>query len=483
MTDGIARWAAQRPDRPALVCDRELRTFKELAERHTRIAGLLASLGVEHADRIAVLSVNSIEMIEVTTGALRAGIVPVPVSPLLTPPEIDYLCDDSGAAVLFADRDVPGVSPRGCIRFGDDLERRLERARRLDISDVALTRPMHYTSGTTGHPKGVWVPPQAEAEAARRSSEFRATWGLRDDEVHLVCSPLTHSAPHRYSLRTLEAGGTVVVQRKFDARATLRAIGAHRVTSTFMVPTHVERILGIGRAAIDDADLSSMRTLCHAGAPIREATKRALIGAFPPGSVWEFYGSTEGGFTRISSAEWLERPGSVGRPPKGAELIVTDPEDRGPVLGRGEVGQIWLRDPAAERFEYWGAPAKTAGAWRGDAYSVGDLGSVDAGNYLWLAGRKHDVIISGGVNVYPQEVEHALLEHPDVAEAVVFGADHDEWGQQVRALIVPAPGKRPEPDVVREWARERLAGYKCPRSIELVESLPRTTTGKLRRRF
>jgi acyl-CoA synthetase (AMP-forming)/AMP-acid ligase II len=164
-------------------------------------------------------------------------------------------------------------------------------------------------------------------------------------------------------------------------------------------------------------------------------------------------------------------------------LIVTEPEDRARVLGRNEVGQIWVRDPVAERFEYWGAPAKTAEAWRGDAYSVGDLGSVDPDGYLWLAGRKHDVIISGGVNVYPQEVEHTLLEHPDVAETVVVGAAHDEWGQQVRALIVAAPGSSPDPEALRAWARERLAGYKCPRVVELVASLPRTTTGKLRRRF
>ena len=201
---------------------------------------------------------------------------------------------------------------------------------------------------------------------------------------------------------------------------------------------------------------------------------------FPADSMWEFYGSTEGGFTRLSPQDAIDHPGSVGRPAEDAVIEIRD-EDSGSVLDPGDVGVIWMRDPRAERFEYWGDEAATAAAWDGDAFTVGDLGHLDDDGYLYLVGRPGELIISGGINVHPREVEEALVAHPQVSEALVFGADDPEWGQQVRALIVPGPGGSPEPGTVRAWLRGRLAPHKCPRTVEVVDELPRTTTGKLKR--
>lgn len=476
---GIAHYATATPDAAALVTLERQVTFAELEERQRRIVGFVRAHGARKGDRVAVLSANRTETLEVTTGLLRAAIVPVPVNPLLSDPEIAYVLEDCRTKVLFTDRRVEHPALEQVVTFGDAYERVLDETTPADLSPFARGRPMHYTSGTTGRTKGVWVAPVDEERAAASSSDFRSLWGLETGEVHLVCSPLAHSAPHRFALRTLEAGGTVILQSKFDAHSMLAGIELFGVTSAFVVPTHLERVLALGRSVLRSHDLSSVRTLAHAGAPIREDTKRSIIELFPENSVWEFYGSTEGQVTRISAAEWLRKPGSVGTALPGASVEVAN--DEGSSLPAGEVGQIWVRDPGADRFEYWGDKEKTRAAWRGGSFTVGDLGYLDDDGYLFLTGRKHDVIITGGVNVYPQEVEAAMMQHPAVAEVVVFGVAHDEWGQEVHARVVAQPNMPLDGELLREWARQRLAGFKCPRVIEIVDDLERTPTGKVKR--
>ena len=476
---GIAHWAATTPDATAILTLTRQIKFGELDERQRKVAGFARAGGLRAKDRIAVLSANRPESLEVTTALLRAAMVPVPINPLLTEPEIAYVLEDSGATLLFTDRNVQHPALERIVTFGDAYERCLDEAESAPLSDFVRGRPMHYTSGTTGRSKGVWVDPVDDDEAARLSEAFRSLWGLGSDEVHMVCSPLAHSAPHRFSMRTLEAGGTVVLQPKFDAASALAGIELFGVTSTFMVPTHLERILELGPKKLRGHDLSTMRTLAHAGAPIRPETKRKVIDAFPEGSVWEFYGSTEGQATRISTFEWLRKPGSVGTALPGAEILVLDGDGR--PVDSNEAGQVWVRDPGAERFRYWRDKRKTRDAWRDDAFTVGDLGYLDEDGYLFLTGRKHDTIITGGVNVYPQEVEAVLLEHPAVSEAVVFGIESDEWGQEVRAHVVAAPNMPLDGDTLRSWARDRLAGFKCPRAIDVVPELERTATGKIKR--
>ncbi|MEA2447003.1 MAG: long-chain acyl-CoA synthetase, partial [Actinomycetota bacterium] len=286
---GIGARASESRDAVAIVEHPRSITFGELDARQHQLAGLFRAGHVRAGDRVAVLSVNRMESLEVTTGALRCGVIPVPVNPLLTPPEIAYVIEDSGARWLFTDRmgeSHPGLERT--ITFGDAYERSLEGAKPARLADFARGRPMHYTSGTTGSPKGVWVKPYGDEHAEAVSREFREMWGLVPEDLHLVCSPLAHSAPHRFSLRTLEAGGTVFLQKKFEAEETLAAIALFGITSTFMVPTHLERILALGRTRLMRYDVSTMRLLAHAGAPIRDETKREVMDLFPWDSVWEF---------------------------------------------------------------------------------------------------------------------------------------------------------------------------------------------------
>lgn len=476
---GIGYHARIAPDTTAIATLGPTVTFEDLDDRQRRLVGALKRAGVRRNHRIAVLSANSIGCLEVTTGALRAGIVPVPIHPSLTEQEISYILEDSGARWLFTDRPIEHPSPERVVMFGDAYERLLHEAKPARIAGVALGRPMHYTSGTTGAPKGVWVKPQSERRAAVRSERFRRLWSITSEDIHLVASPLAHSAPWRFALRTLEAGGTVVLLGKFDAEETFAAIDLFSITSTFMVPTHLERILALGWTKLGKRDMSSLRLLAHAGGPIRGSTKREAIDLFPHDSVWEFYGSTEGQATRISADEWLRKPGSVGRANPGVEILIAD--ERGAELPRGETGEIWISQPSEERWSYWGDKPKTRAAWRGDAFTVGDLGRLDEDDYLFIEGRKHDTIITGGVNVYPQEVEAVLAAHPAVAEVMVYGVDDDEWGQSVHAAVVVKYGHPLDPDRLKSWARERLAGYKTPRVVEVWDELPRTATGKLRR--
>ncbi|MEA2505405.1 MAG: long-chain acyl-CoA synthetase [Actinomycetota bacterium] len=476
---GIGAVARETPDATAMVTLGATISFGELDRRQRLLAGALQAGGLGRGDRIAVICKNRPESLEVTAGALRAGIVPVPVNPLLTDSEVAYLLEDSGARWLLTDRPAepePGVER--VITFGDAYERCLHEASPADVADVSLGRPMHYTSGTTGQPKGVWIRPQRPATAADAAADFISLWNLNAEDIHLVCSPLAHSAPHRFSLRTLEAGGTVVLLQKFDAEESLATIDLMSITTTFMVPTHLERIMAL-RQKLARYDLSSVRLLAHAGSPIRNTTKREVIDLLPRGTVWEFYGSTEGVATRISSDEWSRKPGSVGTARAGTHLSVRG--ETGEELAAGEVGEVWISDPSAGRFEYWGDPQKTQAAWSGSWFTVGDLGFLDEDGYLFLTGRKHDMIITGGINVYPQEIEAVLQSHPAVRDAMVQGEPHPEWGQEVVAKVVGAPGQPLDPELLRKWARERLAGFKCPRRIEIVASLPRTATGKLQR--
>lgn len=474
---GIGGWAAQAPDAPALLSLKGPVSFATLNERQKRLAGHLTANGLRPGDRVGIYARNSDQLLEVAGGLLRAGIIPVPINALLTEAEVGYIVEDASIDWLFTDRIIDITGLGNIITLGDAYERVIYEADPMSISDHILGRPMHYTSGTTGRPKGVYVAPYDESEAERLSMRFRTMWDLRSDEIHLVCSPLAHSAPLRFALRTLEAGGAVCVQEHFDAEATLAAIELFGVTSSFMVPTHLKRILGLGRKGLARYDLSSMRTLVHAGAPIDQATKQKVIDAFPPGSVWEFYGSTEGQATQIPPDEWAAKPGSVGRPHPGAEVIIKD--DDGQPLAAGEVGRVWVRDREADTWAYWDDAAKTAKAWKDGAFCVGDLGWLDEDGYLFLAGRADDVIITGGVNVYPQEVEAVLASHPSVAEVVVFGAPDEEWGQQVRAQVVL--DEEVSADDLQAWARNTLAGFKVPRAIEYVSELPKTPTGKIKR--
>ena len=401
--------------------------------------------------RVALLVPGSLPYVHVVMSLLADGIFPVPLDPRLTPSE--------------RDRILTSVRPDVVVTSGSELDALVSRGGVGEAQRLPLGRPMHVTSGTTGTPKGVYSGLLDPADAEALVAEERALWGFRSTDVNLVLSPLYHSAPLRFATGTLLASGRVVVPGGFDPARITAAIEAERPTTMFCVPAHLQRLFAHWDR-VGAPDLSSFRLVAHAGAPCPPPVKRRLIELFPAGSTWEFYGSTEGQFTACRSEEWLERPGTVGRARPGRQLRVD------------EDGQIWCRVPAYARFTYFGDPAKTGAAWQGDEFTVGDLGHLDDDAYLWLDGRRDDLIISGGVNVYPAEVETVLGGHPGVLDVAVYGVPDEHWGQRVCAAVVGS-ATAAELDA---WAREHLAPPKRPKTWRFVSELPRTLTGKVRRR-
>ncbi len=402
-------------------------------------------------ERVALLVPGSLAYVEAVLALLARGVVPVPLDPRSPAVERHRLLAQVRPALVV--HDPAGVA---------------EVAALWDGGSVPRARPMHLTSGTTGTPKGVWSGLLDDQAARALVAEERDLWGFAADDLNLVVGPLHHSAPLRFAMGTLLAGGRVVVPGPFDAATLTAAVVRDRPTTMFCVPTHLQRMF----RHWDDAgapDLGCFRLVAHAGAPCPPALKRRVIEAFPPASTWEFYGSTEGQFTACRSEEWLERPGTVGRARPGRTLLVD------------EGGTIWCVVPPHARFTYFEAPEQTAAAWRdtpdGPAFTVGDLGRLDGDGYLYLDGRREDLVISGGVNVYPAEVERVLAEHPGVREVAVFGVPDDEWGQRVCAAVVGDV----DPDALREWSRERLGPARRPKQVVTLTALPHTSTGKVRR--
>lgn len=408
-------------------------------------------------DRVALLVPGSLPYLDAVISLLVRGVVPIPLDPRLTVHERDRILTD--------------LEPTLVVTDPDDLAR---LSTGWQPGDVPLARPMHVTSGTTGTPKGVWSGVLPAEHAAALVAEERELWGFVADDVNLVLSPLYHSAPLRFAVGTLLAGGRVVVPGPFEPALVTATIERERPTTMFCVPTHLQRLFAhwdaLAARGGTPPDLSSFRLVAHAGAPCPDALKRRVIDAFPPGSTWEFYGSTEGQFTACRSEEWLDHPGTVGRARPGRALRV-DPD-----------GTIWCRVPEHARFSYYGDPEKTAAAWRktpdGDEFTVGDLGRIDDDGYVYLDGRREDLVITGGVNVYPAEVENALAEHPGVRDVAVYGVPDDQWGQRVVAAVV-GQVTAAELDA---WCREWLAPPKRPKEYVVLDALPRTLTGKVLRR-
>jgi long-chain acyl-CoA synthetase len=414
---------------------------------------------LQRGDRVALLVPGSLAYVDLVISLLAAGRFPVPLDPRLTSYEREAILAD--------------VQPRLVVDSEDALAEMVANTPAGYRRGLPLGRPMHVTSGTTGRPKGVFSGLLDEPQARALLLEERELWDFRSDDVNLVLSPLHHSAPLRFAMGTLLAGGRVLEPGPFDPERITRQIEEERPTSMFCVPAHLQRLFAHWDESLDPGgawpDLSCFRLVAHAGAPCPEHLKRRLIEAFPAGSTWEFYGSTEGQFTACPSEEWLERPGTVGRARPGRTLR-TDPD-----------GQIWCAVPPHARFSYFNAPEKTAAAWRdgpdGPEFTVGDLGRLDPDGYLHLDGRREDLIITGGVNVYPAEIESVLAAAPGVEDVAVFGVSDGKWGQRVCAAVV---GSATAADLDR-WARERLAPPKRPKEYRSLDELPRTRTGKVRR--
>jgi long-chain acyl-CoA synthetase len=500
---GLVAHAHVRPDKIALVCRDRTTTYGELNAAVNRLARVLAARGVGAGTRVALMLRNSPLFFEVGQAAAKLRATVVPINFHLKHEEIAYILNDSEARVLvFADefqREIAGAAPdvtaparehllmagEGPVPPGVALL--ADATAGMDPAEPPMSTArsgfnvMVYTSGTTGRPKGVLHPAVEPEQAYQAQLVLAQTWGFRTDDVHLLVGPAYHTAPGAYSLVHLFLGATIVVMPVSDAEEMLRSIERYRVTTVHMVPANFIRILDLPEATRRRYDVSSLRRVLHAAAPCPVDVKRRIMAYFPAGSVWEYYGMTEGAGTIISPEDWQRKPGSVGRPWPGVELRILD-ED-GAERPANTPGLIYVRGVAGRRsFEYHNAPEKTREAYRDDFFTVGDIGYVDDDGFLFIVDRKADMVISGGVNIYPAEVEAVLYRHPDIVDVAVIGVPDEKMGEQVKAIVEPRRGIVLAAGDVIAFCREHLAHYKCPKTIEFVSELPRDPNGKLRKR-
>ncbi len=399
-------------------------------------------------------------------GALQTGIVPVMINPLLPAEEVQAYVDDAQVAAHVTTR-PDGSGGLGLLALTDE-----SGAPRIgvEMADVPLGRPMHFTSGTTGRSKGVWAGVLDEVTAHAYWQDEADQWSMAANDTVLNHGPLAHSAPLRFSILAMIAGATVVFTGTFDTARMSEAMVEFSPTVAMAVPTHLQRLL----LQPGGAPPSTYRMLAHAGSSCPPDLKRAIHSWAGEEQVWEFLGSTEGQFTACRGDEWETRPGTLGRSRVGRVLSIDD----GSLLAPG---MIWCVTPDYARFSYFGEPQKTASAWRqlpaGHAFTVGDLGRLDADGYLYLHGRRHDLIVTGGMNVYPAEVEATLRRCPGISDVAVYGVPDEAWGDRVCAAFVGDA----EPAQVRRWCHDHLAGYRRPKELRRVEALPLTSNGKVKR--
>ncbi len=492
-----SRFAVTAPDRPAVILGSgEVLTYGDLEERSCRVANLLRSVGCDTGYHVAVLVENRLEYFEVIWAGLRAGLYVTPINWHLASGEAAYIVEDCGASVLVASADladvVDGIDAGGLTaRFavgGDlpgyaDYEAAIAAQPATPPTDEGEGNWMFYSSGTTGRPKGI-KPPSVGGPLGVPTGFVmlvQGLYGAGEDTVYLSPAPLYHAAPSGWTTAVHRLGGTTVVMDHFDPLEVLALIERHRVTHVQFVPTHLVRLLKLPAEERARFDLSSLQVVVHAAAPCPPEVKRAAIEWLGP-VVYEYYSGSEGvGFCAIDSEEWLAHPGSVGRSLMGEVHIVGPDGDELPV---GEEGQVWFVPPG--RFEYHGDPAKTAEAFDAHGWgTLGDIGRVDEEGYLYLTDRVSNMIISGGVNIYPREVEDVLVMHPAVADVAVVGVPHPDFGEAVRAVVQVAEGEGDDAlaEELMAFCREHVSHFKCPRSVVFLDELPRLPTGKLAKRL
>jgi len=493
--DVLALHADRTPAAPALIDGDRRLTWREYVAQRNRLANALRGLGLTKGEHAIVYVQNSLEAVLVPSAARSAGAIPVPMNHRLVADEVAYILDHSDARAVFVsdaflgtvERVRPGAGKvRSWILVGserrpwaehvDDLLKTGDPAPLPADPTQGLGGSMIYTGGTTGRPKGA-LRTATDPTVARRYMEL---FGLAEPHVHLVAGPLYHSAPGSFAQFTHAFGGTVVVMRKFDPEDALRTIERHRCTSTFMAPTLVKRIVDLPERVRARYDVRSMRVLVIAAAPCPMRVKEQAVAVFGP-ALWEFYGSTELGInTILPPADVLRKPGSCGRAAPGIELVLLD--DAGRPVPTGTAGELYVRRFPGMFDGYYKDSAATREAQRGEWASVGDVAWMDDEGFVYICDRKRDMVISGGVNIYPAEIEDVLHRHPAIDDVAVFGVPDDDWGERVHAAVQPRPGQALAADEVVAFARLHMADYKVPREVSLHAELPRDPTGKLLKR-
>jgi long-chain acyl-CoA synthetase len=497
----LALWASTKPDTPAVLSERGNRSFAQLNGRANQLVRALRGAGVQAGDSVALLCSNRPEFAEVVAASQRAGLRLTPINWHLTGDEAGYVLHDCEAKAFIAEdgcaavaRGAAGQAPLVEVRLSigrsidgfDSYDAALAPEASTDITDPTIGGTMLYTSGTTGRPKGVHR--QLGATLAASSTQTPSTVALAraaagGPSLHLCTGPLYHAAPLAFSLLVpLAQGMGVVLMDDWGAEATLQLVERHHITHSHMVPTMFHRLLSLPEQVRGAYDTSSLRFVIHGAAACPVAVKRAMIDWWGPILV-EYYAATEGGATFVSSDEWIARPGTVGRPPTADHVRILD--DDGSDVAPGDIGTIYIKAPEEARFSYYKHPEKTAAAYLGDHYTLGDVGYLDDDGYLYLTDRSADLIISGGVNIYPAETEAVLIDHPAVGDVAVIGVPSTEWGEEVKAIVELQPGLVGSSDLESElisWCRARLASFKCPRTVEFTDALPRQDNGKLYKR-
>ena len=493
-----ARHAATHPDKPAIIIAEtgETISYAELDARSNKVAQLYRSRGLERGDVVALFLENHSRFLEFAWGAQRAGLFFVCISCKLTAPEVDYILADSGARLIVTQASLGTVAAAlssdahkltldGILPGCEAAEPLLEAMPSTPIADQSAGTDMLYSSGTTGRPKGVRValPDPSDIDAPNALVMLaHGLYQLGPDGVYLSPAPLYHAAPLRWTMTAQRFGATTVVMQHFDPEAALQAIERYQVTHAQFVPTHFVRMLKLPEEVRRRFDTSSLKVAFHAAAPCPVPVKQAMMDWWGP-IIHEYYAGSEGnGMTAIGPQDWLAHPGSVGRAVHG---IVHICDEEGNELPARETGLVYFEGQT--NFEYHNDPEKTAETRNRHGWStLGDVGWVDEDGYLYLTDRKSFMIISGGVNIYPQEIENLLVTHPAVADVAVVGAPHDEMGEQVVAVVQPMTGTEGNAalaDELSAFCRQSLSGVKTPRRIDFVDELPRHATGKLYKRL
>jgi long-chain acyl-CoA synthetase len=484
------------------------RDHTEVADRAARIAGGLHRLGVRQGDSVCILMRNDIAFIEAAYAVMRLGAYAVPVNWHFKPEEIEYILKDSGTSVLTGHADLlhqlrdsipAGVTvlsaptPPEILAnyridpdrlaapdFARDLESWIAEQAPYDGPAVPQPQNMIYTSGTTGHPKGVRRNAPTPEQAASIERMRGMIYGLRSNIRGLLPGPLYHSAPNSFGIRTGRLGGALVLMPRFEPEEFLRLIEAERIDTIFMVPTMFIRLMKLPEATRRKYDMSSLRHIIHAAAPCPADVKRAMIEWWGP-VIYEFYGSTESGaVTFANSEDALKKPGTVGKIAPGAELRFVS--DDGRLLPQGEIGEIYSRIAGNPDFSYHNKPEKRAEIERDGFITSGDVGYIDEDGYVFICDRKRDMVISGGVNIYPAEIEAALHAVPGVHDCAVFGIPDEEFGEALMAVVEPQAGVTLEIPGIRARLKAALADYKVPKHIEIQGQLPREDSGKIFKR-
>jgi long-chain acyl-CoA synthetase len=496
--------AENHPDQAAIIMGStgETVTFAEFEAQANRAAHLLRAAGLKRGDHIAVFMENTIRMLEIEAGAERTGLYFTLINTYLGPDEVAYIVTNSRSRLLIssqARRPVAQAAAAKCpalermlMTGGGDVppgwesyEAAIAPGAAEPVADESLGAAMLYSSGTTGQPKGIQrdLPLTAPSEPLPVMDFVRFMFGFRPGMTYLNPAPLYHSAPAASVSASLRLGSTTVVMEHFDAEQWLALVERYRVTHCQMVPVMFSRLLRLPAEVRERYDTSSLECIVHAAAPCPVHVKQGMIDWLGP-IITEYYGATEGhGFTFCDSAQWLAHPGTVGQPILG-ELMILD--EAGELCPTGVDGTIWFRGATA--FQYFEDPVKTAESRTADglASSVGDVGHVDEEGYLYLTDRKTYMIISGGVNIYPQETENLLAGHPAVLDVAVIGVPNEDLGEEVKAVVQLADPASASPELAQEligYCRHRLAHFKCPRTVDFVDELPRHPTGKLYKRL